>query len=79
MKRRVSLCIALMKRPNILILDKPGATLDIYGKREVISYIKRFAGEGGTVVMSTHDKDEIKMCGKLYLLENGVLHENKFL
>ena len=73
MKRRVSICIAMMKKPRILILDEPGAALDIYGKREVISYVKEFIREGGTVIISTHDRDEIEICDEIYLMKGGVL------
>jgi len=79
MKRRVSLCIAMMKKPSVLILDEPGAALDIYGKREVISYVKEFIAEGGTVIMSTHDRDEIEICDELYLMEEGVLKKGDLL
>jgi ABC-2 type transport system ATP-binding protein len=75
MKRRVSICIAMMKRPKILILDEPSAALDIYGKKEVVSHIKEFIAEGGTAVISTHDRDEIEICDKIYLMKEGVLTE----
>jgi len=78
MKRRISIAIALMEKPKILILDEPGAALDIYGKREVILYIKKFVDNGGTAIISTHDKDEIEICDELYLMKNGLLQKRDF-
>ena len=78
MKRRVSIAVALMGNPQILILDEPGAALDIYGKKEVISCIKRFADLGKTIIISTHDRDEIDICDELYVMEEGTLKKNNF-
>ncbi len=77
MKRRISIAIALAENAPILIMDEPGAALDIYGKEEVRNYIKEFTENGGTVVMSTHDETEIKMCTALYVMKNGVLSRRK--
>ena len=54
-----------------MLLDEPGSALDIYGKQEVNSYISNYVKNGGTVVMSTHDRDEIDLCTKLYKIEDG--------
>ena len=73
MKRRVSIAIAVMKKPKILILDEPSAALDIYGKKEVISCIQKYVSEGGTVIISTHDREEIEICDVVYLMQLGRL------
>lgn len=73
MKRRLAIAAALANNAGVLIMDEPGAALDIYGKEEIRNYIKEFAWGGGTVIISTHDETEIKMCNTLYFLENGVL------
>lgn len=79
MKRRVSLAIALCHKPPVLIMDEPSAALDIYGKAEIIKYINDYVSNGGTVIMSTHDKEEISLCNKIYKMEKGVLknYENQ--
>ena len=38
---------------------------------DILNYVKN----GGTVVMSTHDRDEIDLCTKLYKIEDGILKE----
>lgn len=75
MKRRLSICISLSNNAPIMLLDEPGSALDIYGKQEVNSYILNYVKNGGTVVMSTHDRDEIDLCTKLYKIEDGILKE----
>ena len=75
MKRRLSIGISLSNNAPIMLLDEPGSALDIYGKQEVNSYISNYVKNGGTVVMSTHDRDEIDLCTKLYKIEDGILKE----
>ena len=75
MKRRLSIGISLSNNASIMLLDEPGSALDIYGKQEVNSYISNYVKNGGTVVMSTHDRDEIDLCTKLYKIEDGILKE----
>lgn len=75
MKRRLSIGISLSNNAPIMLLDEPGSALDIYGKQEVNSYISNYVKNGGTVVMSTHDRDEIDLCNKLYKIEDGILKE----
>ena len=75
MKRRSSIGISLSNNAPIMLLDEPGSALDIYGKQEVNSYILNYVKNGGTVVMSTHDRDEIDLCTKLYKIEDGILKE----
>lgn len=75
MKRRLSIGISLSNNAPIMLLDEPGSALDIYGKQEVNSYISNYVENGGTVVMSTHDRDEIDLCTKLYKIEDGILKE----
>ena len=72
MKRRLSIGISLSNNAPIMLLDEPGSALDIYGKQEVNSYISNYVKNGGTVVMSTHDRDEIDLCTKLYIIEDGI-------
>ena len=75
MKRRLSIGISRSNNAPIMLLDEPGSALDIYGKQEVNSYILNYVKNGGTVVMSTHDRDEIDLCTKLYKIEDGILKE----
>lgn len=75
MKKRLSICAALAKNPPILILDEPGASLDIVCKQEIKEYIERYMAVGGTVILASHEDYEINLATKMYLLNDGVLKE----
>lgn len=79
MKRRISIAVSLCHNPSVLLLDEPSAALDIYGKAEIRNYVADYVNKGGTVVMCTHDKEEISLCNKIYIMEKGVLknYENQ--
>ena len=62
MKKRVSIGIALMNKPRILILDEPGAALDIECKNDIKCYLEKYIELGGTVIIASHDDMEIDMC-----------------
>lgn len=73
MKKRVSIVCALMHKPEILILDEPGTGLDLVFKEELKQYIKTFTAEGGTVILSSHDKGEIESCDERYVIQAGTI------
>jgi len=74
-KQRVSLCRALMKKPNILLLDEPLSALDIDIRKklqsEILALHKKF---NITTIMVSHDPSEIyKMASRVVVFENGKL------
>lgn len=75
MKKRLSIACALANDAPVLLLDEPAASLDLVMKQDIISYLKRYLDRGGTVVISSHDRDELAMCDTLYHLKNGRLEE----
>lgn len=75
MKRRVSLCIAMANKAPILVMDEPTTALDLAAKGEIWRLLQNFIKNGGTIVLSTHDYDEIKRCSRLLLMKNGKLNE----
>ncbi|WP_297418482.1 ABC transporter ATP-binding protein [Thermococcus sp.] len=58
MKRKLSLAVALLYEPRILILDEPSTGLDVPSRRELWGRIKRFQYEGRTVLLATHYMEE---------------------
>lgn len=75
MKRRVSLCIAMANEAPILVMDEPTTALDLVAKGEIWQLLEDYKKSGGTVVVTTHDYDEINRCSRIVLMENGVLNE----
>ena len=71
-KRRVALAGVLAMRPEILVLDEPTAGLDPAGKRDIMQLILRAKETCPTVVMISHNMDEIAAyCNRIAVLERG--------
>jgi ABC-2 type transport system ATP-binding protein len=60
MRQRLSLAAALLGEPELLILDEPGNGLDPEGVRWLRDFMRAFAGDGGTVFVSSHHLAEIE-------------------
>lgn len=73
MKKRVSIGMALQNHPQFLILDEPSAALDLVCKADILSYLKVYLENGGTVLITTHEENELDLCNKIYLLQDGTL------
>lgn len=75
MRRRLSLAIAIVHRPKLLILDEPTTGLDIEARREVWGLIRRLSREEGmTILLTTHLLDEAeKLCQRIGIIRQGQL------
>lgn len=74
MKKRLSIGCAVAKNPHILLLDEPGAALDLICKERIEVYLKNFRKQGNTILLATHEEREIDLCDRLYILKDGILH-----
>lgn len=72
-KKRLSIASALTDEAGVLIMDEPGAALDLAAKEEILSYIKEYRAQGGTVVLTSHEMAELSVCTSLYILKEGRL------
>ncbi|MGN0328562.1 MAG: ABC transporter ATP-binding protein [Lachnospira sp.] len=75
MKKRLSITCALAKNPPVLILDEPGASLDVVCKQDILNYLEAYKKSGGTIILTSHEEGELKLADRMYLLKNGVLVE----
>lgn len=75
MKKRLSIACALAKDPSILILDEPGASLDMLSKTDILEYLKDYLSMGNIVLIASHEEIELSLCNRVYLIESGVLWE----
>ena len=71
MKKRVSLCCALIHDPSVLFLDEPTAAIDPHLKNQSWLLFRRLAARGVTIFVSTHLMDEALLCDKVTILRNG--------
>ena len=79
MKKRLSIAIALLNKPKLLMMDEPSAALDIKCRHTIKEYINYYIKElDGTVLLASHDENELKICNKLFLLNNGKLKQIEY-
>lgn len=73
MKKRLAIACAAAKRPDILLMDEPSASLDRNGKDFILEFLKNYKRDSGIIILSTHEESEMELCDSLYRIEGGVL------
>lgn len=71
MKRRLSLAIALLGNPELLILDEPTVGIDPALRRQIWAELARVREDGRGVLITTHVMDEAELTDKVALLLDG--------
>jgi len=74
MKQRLALAAALLKDPELLILDEPSSGLDPAGQQEMRRLIRELAGGGRTILLSSHDMGEVEdLCRWVAVIGGGTM------
>lgn len=73
MKKRLSIGCALAKDPDVLLLDEPGAALDLICKERIEVYLKHYKSKGNIILLTTHEEREIMLCDRVFILKGGTL------
>lgn len=73
MKRRLSLAIALIQNPQVLILDEPTVGIDPELRMSIWNELYRLKDEGKTILVTTHVMDEAAKCDCLGMIRDGKL------
>ena len=71
MKRRLSLAIALLHSPRLLVLDEPTVGLDPVHRVRLWNYFRTLAEAGSTLIITTHVMDEAAGCDDLIMIHDG--------
>lgn len=73
MRRRLSLAIALLHEPDILILDEPTVGVDPVLRKNFWTEFRRLQSSGVSILITTHVMDEAEHCDRLGLIRDGRL------
>jgi ABC-2 type transport system ATP-binding protein len=68
---RASLAVALLGRPELLVLDEPTVELDPVLRRDLWALFHQLADDGAAVFVSSHVMDEAERCDRLLLMREG--------
>ena len=70
-RSRVSLAVALLGTPDLLVLDEPTVGLDPVLRRDLWELFHEIADGGAAVLVSSHVMDEAERCDRLLLMREG--------
>ena len=72
MKRRVLVALALVHKPQVIVLDEPTAGVDVELRQTLWQFVSQLNKQGSTVLLTTHYLEEAEaLCGRLALLNRG--------
>lgn len=74
-KRRVAIAGVLVSRPEILVLDEPGAGLDPQGRYEILNFLAKLRRDTGlTLILVSHNmEDLVRLAEEIVVLKNGAV------
>ena len=71
-KQRFSIAAALVNDPAIIFLDEPTTGLDPQARRHMWDLVRRFKGEGRTILLTTHYMEEAEeLCDRIAIMDGG--------
>ncbi len=74
MKQRLAIAAALLRKPEVLILDEPTNGLDPQGIVEIRELVRKIGSQGVTILLASHLLDEVeKVCSHVAVLQKGKL------
>ncbi len=72
-KQRLALACAVLHGPRVVFLDEPTGGVDPISRRRFWTLIDQMAGEGITLIVTTHYLDEAERCDRIALMHAGRL------
>lgn len=70
-KQRVAIAGALAMEPQLLVLDEPGALLDVRGRRSILKVMGRLKEDGRAIVHITHFMEEALEADRVIVMRRG--------
>ena len=73
-KQRLSLIVAGVNDPDIILLDEPSNSIDIVSQDMLNEFLTEYRDKGKMIILATHDINLIeKVCDEVIILDNGVI------
>ncbi len=73
-QQRLSLFIAVIHEPQLLLLDEPTAGLDPQSRRQLWGRIEEIREKGGSILVTTHSMEEAQaVCDRVAIIDHGKL------
>jgi ABC-2 type transport system ATP-binding protein len=73
-QQRLSLYVAVIHDPALLLLDEPTAGLDPQSRRQLWGRIEHIRQQGGSILLTTHSMEEAQsVCDRVAIIDNGTL------
>jgi ABC-2 type transport system ATP-binding protein len=73
-QQRLSLLIAVIHKPILLLLDEPTSGLDPQSRRQLWDRIERLRADGGSILLTTHSMEEAAaVCDRVAIIDHGKL------
>ncbi|HBC43027.1 MAG TPA: ABC transporter ATP-binding protein [Pseudanabaena sp.] len=74
MQRRLSMAIALVHQPQLVVLDEPTTGLDIEARYEIWEVIRNLSSQDTAILLTTHLLDEAeRLCQRIGIIKQGSL------
>jgi ABC-type multidrug transport system ATPase subunit len=73
MRQRVAVARALLRRPDLLLLDEPYAGLDTAAREAVDDLIRATAARGATTMVATHEPSRGELATRTLFMQDGRL------
>ncbi|XP_050499819.1 ABC transporter G family member 23-like isoform X4 [Diabrotica virgifera virgifera] len=72
-QRRVSLAVALVHNPELVIMDEPTVGMDAVLRERIWNHLVKITREGTSVIVTTHYIEECRQANKIALMRDGIL------
>ena len=74
MKRRINIAVALLHRPQLLIMDEPTVGIDPQSRNSILETVKELNKDGMSVIYTSHYMEEVEfLCNRIGIIDLGKL------